>query len=78
MHFLYCWEVSFIPRCLQSEVPLWCRIFTNCGELLFSGLGIPTLVILDENLKVVTNQGRAMVDADAEGKVGTIAESRNL
>ena len=32
--------------------------------------GIPTLIILDENGKVITTNGRGAVSSDPEGKVG--------
>ena len=39
----------------------------------FSLTGIPHLVVLDENLKMTTDVGRAMVERDTEAKV-TIAQ----
>ena len=36
--------------------------------ILFVMLGIPTLVIVDEERKLVTTQGRAAVSNDADGK----------
>ena len=38
-----------------------------CG-ILFVMLGIPTLVIVDQDRKLVTTQGRGAVSNDAEGK----------
>ena len=34
-------------------------------------LGIPHLVIFDENCKMATDCGRDMVESDPEGKVGS-------
>ena len=32
-------------------------------------VGIPHLIVLDENLKVISENGRAMVEKDPEAKV---------
>ena len=33
--------------------------------------GIPSLMLLDEKLQVITKNGRGYVESDPEGKVGT-------
>ena len=38
------------------------------NEQLFEVSGIPHLVILDENDKIITDNGRAAVSSDPEGK----------
>lgn len=48
-------------------------MFLNCGQgnyLLFLIIGIPTLIILEgETGKVITENGRAAVSMDPDGKV---------
>ena len=40
--------------------------------------GIPSLIILDEDNKVITTNGRAAVGSDAEGKVSHVTTLKEI